>query len=164
MFEGLGCKVMAQFVTNAGAVLRSSKATQKQVQAAMLTANAKTAQAGQEFVRRFIPPKGKQRVPRLRRNRHATRRGCWRGPTSRAYQAASRQEIVTWPGTPARSITIHEQGGVIRAHNAPFLVFKVNGRWVRTKQVTIRPKRYWRDGGKHGCPGSGGIRNTWDGY
>ena len=29
---------------------------------------------------------------------------------------------------------IHEQGGVIRARNAPFLVFKVNGRWVRTNR------------------------------
>lgn len=35
---------------------------------------------------------------------------------------------------------IHEQGGIIRAKNAPFLVFRVGGRWIKKKQVVI-PKR-----------------------
>ena len=149
MFEGLGCKVMAQFVTNADAVLRSSKATQKQVQAAMLTANAKTAQAGQEFVRRFIPPqKGNGRFPGYAATGTLRDAVSWRGPTP--IPGGVKSEIYMAQNASAVYQRIHEQGGVIRARNAPFLVFKVNGRWVRTKQVTIRPKRYWRDGWQYG--------------
>ena len=80
MFEGLGCKVMAQFVTNADAVLRSSKPQNRYSRDA--TANAKTAQAGQEFVRRFIPPpKGNGRFPGYAATGTLRRRGYWRVPT-----------------------------------------------------------------------------------
>ncbi len=41
---------------------------------------------------------------------------------------------------------IHRDGGTIRAKNAPYLTFKVRGRWVRTKQVRIRRKNYMADG------------------
>lgn len=37
---------------------------------------------------------------------------------------------------------IHEQGGIIRARNAPFLVFRVGGRWIKTKQVRIPARPY----------------------
>lgn len=41
---------------------------------------------------------------------------------------------------------IHNKGGVIRAKNAPYLHFQVNGRWVKVKQVVIPKRRYlyWR--------------------
>jgi len=37
---------------------------------------------------------------------------------------------------------IHEYGGDIVPKNAPYLVFQVGGRWVRTKHVHIREKKY----------------------
>lgn len=58
------------------------------------------------------------------------------------------------PGSPAKRVTgiigtnkvyagIQEFGGTINAKNSKYLTFKVNGRWVRVRQVTIRPKRYF---------------------
>lgn len=41
---------------------------------------------------------------------------------------------------------IHEVGGIIRAKNKPFLVFKIKGHWVRVKQVRIRRKEYFKKG------------------
>ncbi len=45
-------------------------------------------------------------------------------------------------GTPVVYGPIHEFGGVIRPKKAKFLSFQLNGKWIRTKQVTI-PKRPW---------------------
>ena len=94
----------------------------------MLTANAKTAQAGQEFVRRFIPPPketaGSQATPQTGTLRDAV---SWRGPTP--IPGGVKSEIYMAQNASAVYQRIHEQGGVIRARNAPFLVFKVNGRW-----------------------------------
>lgn len=39
---------------------------------------------------------------------------------------------------------IHELGGVVEAKNAPYLVFQVNGKWVKTKKVTIPARPYLR--------------------
>ena len=57
--------LMAQIAThNAPEVLRSSGASKQQVTRAMHYANRKTADAGQEFVRQYIPPpKGKSLFP-----------------------------------------------------------------------------------------------------
>jgi len=45
---------------------------------------------------------------------------------------------------------IHEYGGVIRAKNKPYLTFKINGRWIRVKEVRIRPKFYFQRGWRSG--------------
>ena len=37
-----------------------------------------------------------------------------------------------------------EEGGVIRARNKPYLVFQINGRWVKVKSVTQRGSFYMR--------------------
>lgn len=37
---------------------------------------------------------------------------------------------------------IQEFGGTIRARNKPYLTFRINGRWIRKKQVTIHGKHY----------------------
>lgn len=41
---------------------------------------------------------------------------------------------------------VHEFGAVIKAKNAPYLRFQINGKWFRKKQVTIpaRPLWIWR--------------------
>lgn len=39
---------------------------------------------------------------------------------------------------------IQEYGGTISAKKAPYLVFRVNGQWVRTKQVTLKGHPYMR--------------------
>jgi len=41
---------------------------------------------------------------------------------------------------------IHENGGIIRAKNAPFLVFQIMGQWFRKKVVRITRKQYFRKG------------------
>ena len=41
-------------------------------------------------------------------------------------------------GTDLDYARIHDEGGVIRAKNKPYLVFKYKGQWYRKKQVTIR--------------------------
>jgi len=45
-------------------------------------------------------------------------------------------------GSPVVYAAIHEYGGIIRPKNAKFLMFQINGTWIRTKQVTM-PKREW---------------------
>jgi HK97 gp10 family phage protein len=47
-------------------------------------------------------------------------------------------------GTHVVYAAIHEFGGTITAKNAPWLVFKVGGQWVRTKSVNIRARPYLR--------------------
>lgn len=47
-------------------------------------------------------------------------------------------------GTNVVYARIHEEGGVIKAKNAPYLHFQVGGRWVKTKQVTIPARPYVR--------------------
>jgi len=37
---------------------------------------------------------------------------------------------------------IHEYGGIIKPKNAKYLVFQIEGKWIRTKKVTM-PKREW---------------------
>lgn len=38
----------------------------------------------------------------------------------------------------------HEFGGVIKAKNAPYLKFKIDGHWVQVKQVTQPPHPHFR--------------------
>ena len=45
-------------------------------------------------------------------------------------------------GSPVVYAAIHEFGGIIRPKNAKYLVFQIDGKWIRTKKVTI-PKRAW---------------------
>lgn len=52
-------------------------------------------------------------------------------------------DVYMRPGRSRLYQRIHEHGGVIRAKNKPYLVFKVKGRWVRVKQVRIRKKEYF---------------------
>lgn len=45
---------------------------------------------------------------------------------------------------------VHEYGKVIRAKRGPYLVFRVQGQWVRVPEVTIRRKRWFDTGKKRG--------------
>ena len=45
-------------------------------------------------------------------------------------------------GSPVVYAAIHEFGGIIKPKNAKYLVFQINGKWIRTKKVTM-PKREW---------------------
>ena len=141
---------MAQFVThNATEVAKSSKATQQQVVKAMHYANRKTADAAQSYVRRYIPPpKGASLFPGYAAKGALSKAVSVDGPIpisggvkSDIFMAQDRTRIYQ---------RIHEYGGIIKARVKPYLVFRVQGRWVRTKQVTIRPKRYWSSGWAHG--------------
>jgi phage gpG-like protein len=46
-------------------------------------------------------------------------------------------KVIGYVGSDAPYAGVHEYGAVISAKNAPFLVFKVLGKTIRTKQVTI---------------------------
>lgn len=66
------------------------------------------------------------------------------------YLQKSVKSIVTWlgnkisgrVGSPVVYAAIHEYGGIIRPKNAKYLVFRIEGKWIRTKKVTM-PKREW---------------------
>lgn len=45
-------------------------------------------------------------------------------------------------GTNLVYAAIHEYGGIIKAKNAPYLVFKIGDKWIRTKQVTMPARPY----------------------
>jgi hypothetical protein len=40
---------------------------------------------------------------------------------------------------------VHEYGMTIHARRFIYMTFKIKGKWVRAKQVTIRPKHFFRD-------------------
>jgi hypothetical protein len=46
-------------------------------------------------------------------------------------------KVIGYIGAEAPYAGVHEYGAVIKAKNAPFLVFKVRGKTIRTKEVTI---------------------------
>ena len=144
MFEGLGCKVMAQFVTNADEVLRSSRKLHSDLTAANRNACKAAAREVQLAIRDNLPGhhtgagkfEGYAATGALRRAVSTTEPR----KTSRGYEA----EVFMRPDETSVYASIHEYGGVIRARNKPYLVFKVKGQWVRVKQVRIRQKRFWR--------------------
>lgn len=45
-------------------------------------------------------------------------------------------------GTSDKRARIHNYGGIIRAKNKPYLVFKINGKWIKVKSVTIKARQY----------------------
>ena len=46
-------------------------------------------------------------------------------------------------GPASKYARIQDRGGIIRAKSSPYLHFRAySGRWVRTKQVKLKPKRY----------------------
>jgi len=55
-------------------------------------------------------------------------------PTPRGYRAVV--------GASTFYMLVHEKGMVIRARNAPFMLFKYKGKFMKVKKVTI-PKREW---------------------
>lgn len=52
------------------------------------------------------------------------------------------RKVVGRVGSPVVYAAIHEYGGIIRPKNAKYLVFRIEGKFVRTKKVTI-PARRW---------------------
>lgn len=79
--------------------------------------------------------------PHLNRQTGALEKSIKKGPyLQRGVGAAGEQKIYSNLVYAA----IHEFGGVIRAKNKPYLVFKVNGHWYRKKQVTIPKRPYFQ--------------------
>jgi phage gpG-like protein len=70
-------------------------------------------------------------------------------PRTRYLQRSVKSSITTMGttlvgrvGSPVVYAAIHEYGGIIRPKNSKYLVFRINGSWVRTKKVTM-PAREW---------------------
>ena len=138
---------MAQFVTNADAVLKSSRATKKQMSAAMSIANRAAADAAVRYQRRMIPPPmGAGLFPGY------AARGLLRGSIQARGPFPVNDGVRSWVYMEDNGSQIyrriHERGGIILPRRKKYLTFKIHGRWVRAKQVRIRPKHYWRDGWK----------------
>ena len=80
---------------------------------------------------------------------HVVRAARRRAPKRRGRLAASirarRVSKFKWAvGSDLPYAAIHEFGGTIHARRAPYLVFQVNGRWVKTKSVHIPARPYLR--------------------
>ena len=56
----------------------------------------------------------------------------------------SGNSIIGSVGSDLKYAAIHEFGGVIKAKNAPYLTFPIDGGWARVKQVTIPERSYLR--------------------
>ena len=161
-----GQAIMAQFVTNADEVLRSSRSTKKQMVTAMHYANRQTAKAAQGYVRdRIPPPNGNGRFPGYAATGGLRGAVQVRGPMpiaggikSDVFMADDRTRVYR---------AIHEFGGIIRARSGGWLRFpkppvrsrsrKIPGNrafekggYVFAKAVRITAKHYWRDGWKYG--------------
>lgn len=50
--------------------------------------------------------------------------------------------------TPLIYAAVHNFGAIIKAKNSPYLVFQINGRWSKKKQVKIPKRQYLPDAGK----------------
>ena len=135
---------MAQFANNANEVLRSSRKLHSDLTAANRNACKAAAREVQLAIRDKLPgyrtPAGKfegySATGQMKRDVSTTEPR----KTRQGYEA----EVFMRPGHSLAKAPIHEYGGVIRARNKPYLVFKVKGQWVRVKQVRIRQKRFWR--------------------
>jgi hypothetical protein len=129
---------------NANEVLRSSRKLHSDLTAASMLACKAAAREVQLAIRNNLPGyhtaagkfEGYAATGALRRAVSVT------APrkTRQGYEA----EVYMMPDRTKPYQSIHEYGGIIRPKRAPYLVFKVKGQWVRTKQVRIRQKRYWR--------------------
>ncbi|OPL13708.1 MAG: hypothetical protein AVO39_10240 [delta proteobacterium MLS_D] len=51
-------------------------------------------------------------------------------------------EIIGRVGSPVVYAAVHEFGGIIKPKKGKYLVFQIDGTWIRTTQVNI-PKREW---------------------
>lgn len=107
------------------------------------------SERGVELVRRNIPP-GASPLPGMPHHfpgyaaRGALKSMFQRTPVVQQGDRVSAR-VGGYPRTPlyGRIMVVHERGAVIVPRRAPFLVFKIQGRWIRTRRVYIRPKRYF---------------------
>ena len=61
--------------------------------------------------------------------------------TSTVYKVMGNRVVI---GSNLKYARIHEFGGVIKAKNSPFLVFKIGKQWISVKQVTIPARPFLR--------------------
>lgn len=124
------------------------RALQQQSEAARNSVNA-LAERGVRLVRQNIPP-GAAPLPGMPNTfpgYAATGRmksSFVRTPVARIGNTW-RSTVTAAPRSPlaARIMAVHERGAVIVPRRAPALVFQIQGRWIRTQRVFIRPKRYF---------------------
>lgn len=118
----------------------------------MVVLRQTTAKAGdtmQASIRSKIPPPRGSWASCCHKAKGTMRNDARHGPVKRSKRGY--QVRVGMLGSDSRKYQrIHETGGYIRARNKPYLVFKIGGRWIRVKEVYIRPKQYFRKGWKLG--------------
>jgi uncharacterized protein YlbG (UPF0298 family) len=129
---------------NANEVLRSSRKLHSDLTAASLQSCKMAAREVQLAIRDNLP----QHHTGAGKFEGYAATGALRRAVSVTAPRKTRQgfeaEVYMMPDKTKPYQSIHEYGGIIRARRKPYLVFKVKGQWVRTKQVRIRQKRYWR--------------------
>jgi hypothetical protein len=135
---------------NTPAVVRQTMRVEKHFALGSRKAANRAGRAIRDAIREQIPPGGNRAAGNfegyaatgtLRRNIVATE------PQPRPRAGDWTVTVGLRSGTKADVYArIHRDGGTIRAKNAPYLVFKVKGHWVRVKSVRIRKKNYMADG------------------
>lgn len=129
---------------NANEVLRSSRQLHRQLQAVTVQAVDKSADELQAAIRANIPHTRGQSAGRF--PGYAATGALWsdvQRTKARRVGLVTVADVYMRPGASRVYQRVHEHGGVIRAKNKPYLVFKIGGRWVRVKQVRIRKKEYF---------------------
>jgi len=87
--------------------------------------------------RRGVDPYGQSWAPVARAGQPL--RDTGRLQRSLTTQASNSQAAV---GTNVIYAPVHQFGATIRPRVAPWLVFKVGGKWVKTKKVNIKPRPF----------------------
>lgn len=111
---------------------------------------AKTADRGVALIRRNIPPGATPSPGMPNRFPGYAATGRLKSQFVRTPVVVTgntvRSTVKAAPRSPLyrKIMMVHERGATIRARSKPYLVFQINGQWVRTKQVRIRPKYYFR--------------------
>ena len=93
-----------------------------------------------------IPPGGSGRFPGYAATGRMKTTFAASAPVRNGNEVRSRVGVIA-SAKPLDRIKafVHEYGKVIRTRRAPYLTFQVQGKWVRVKQVTIRPKRFFAE-------------------
>lgn len=129
--------------------LAAVRRVREQQREALRRSVERISERGVELVRRNIPP-GASPLPGMPHHfpgyaaRGALKSMFQRTPVVQQGDRVSAR-VGGYPRTPlyGRIMVVHERGAVIVPRRAPFLVFKIQGRWIRTRRVYIRPKRYF---------------------
>ena len=136
---------MAQYANNANEVRRSARQLHRNLQGVTVQAVDAGTSELQAAIRSGIPSHRGQ--PAGGFEGYAANGALWsdvQTTKARRVGTITTGDVYMRPGRSRVYQQIHDKGGIIRAKNPTgYLTFKINGRWVRVRQVRIRAKHYF---------------------